>query len=288
MVHLTTEQLAAMFSKGEISRGISSRDITKRKKDLGLSEGSFKGQVFTPSGSPREEFVKSKHTAKPTFTPKERQEISEALRNQFLPSRLEEIKSGERKGELVRKRRFGQVLNPNEAASEAQKEAVKRFKEEPPSTATNLSIFQLIQTGKLKNMTFIQLSDEQKKQFEVLRQIEPARHRKILAQLRANEVRKPVSELTKQQASDILRQREVQRKDQLIFGLQGQLPDDPSVQNEINQLTQGQRNAAVEELFSFASRKGKASPLELTPGQVRFILSQVKKQYTREGVRKIQ
>ena len=79
----------------------------------------------------------------------------------------------------------------------------------------------------------------------------------------------------------------MQNSQQVISALMGEKVDDPSAQATVNQLTEGQRNAAVEALFSFASAKGKASPRELAPGQIRRILSSVKVGYTREGIQKI-
>jgi hypothetical protein len=211
----------------------------------------------------------------------------EEARDKMLPTRFKVIKSGEKKGQVVRIKKFGEIPRPTEQASEAQREAVRRFTEEAIPSATHLSIIQLIGSGKINTMTFKQLTDKQKQQLEVLRATNRSKYDQVLRRLRANEAPRPITDLTRKEAHEVLRKRDVQRKDQIIVALQGQRPDDPAVQQEILQLTDGQRNAAVEELFSFASRKGKTSPHELTPGQVRYILSQVKKQYTREGVRKL-
>jgi len=278
MVHLTPEQLRAMFSKGEISRGISSKDIVKRKKEFGL--------VKTPIVAPREQFRKEFGEGAKIVEPGKIL-ISQEQRDAMLPPTHEIIKSGERKGELIRKRKFG-ISRPTEEASEAQKDAIQRLRQQEIPSARNLSIIGLISSGKINTMTFKQLTDEQKQQFEVLRNQNPARHKQILARLRANEIPAPTSQLTRGEASKILDQAKRERFQQVVSGLAGEKPDDPAAQAMILGLTVGQRNAAVEELQSFAVRKGKTSPRELSPGQIRFVLLSVKNRFTREGIPKLQ
>ena len=278
MVHLTIEQLRAMFSKGEISRGISSRDIVQRKKEFGM--------VKTPIKAPREQFRKEFGEGSKIVEPSKFL-INQEQRDAMLPPTHKIIVSGERKGETVRKRKFG-ITRPTEEASEAQKGAVQRIREQEMPSATNLSIIGLLSSQKINKMTFKQLTDEQKQQFEVLRNQNPARHKQILRILRANEIATPTSELTRGEANIILNKAKSERFQQVISGLTGEKVDDPGAQAMILGLTVGQRNAAVEELQSFASRKGKASPRELSPGQIRFVLLSVKARYTREGIRKLQ
>jgi len=281
MVHLTPEQLRAMFSKGEISRGISSRDIAQRKKEFGI--------VKTPVRvkSPRVEFEEGK-TGKIRIGPRTTKVvINQELRDVMLPTQFEIIKSGERKGEVVRKRKFG-ITRPTEEASEAQKEAINRIRQQEMPSATNLSLIGLLSSGKIGKMRFNQLTDQQKQEFEVLRTQNPARYRQILSILRANEIPAPTTQLTRGEANKILNEAKRERFQQVVSGLQGEKVDDPSAQAMILGLTVGQRNAAVEELQSFASRKGKTSPRELSPGQIRFVLLSVKNRYTREGIPKLQ
>lgn len=278
MVHLTVEQLRAMFSKGEISRGISSKDIVQRKKEFGM--------VKTPITAPREQFRKQFGAGAKIDEPNKIL-ISQEQRDIMLPPTHEIIKSGERKGEEVRKRKFG-IPRPTEEASQAQKEAVQRLRQQEMPSARNLSIIGLMSSGKINKMTFKQLTDEQKIQFEVLRVQNPARQKQILRILRANEIAAPTSQLSRGEASKILDQAKRERFQQVVSGLAGEKPDDPAAQAMILGLTVGQRNAAVEELQSFAIRKGKTSPRELSPGQIRFVLLSVKSRYTREGIRKLQ
>jgi len=278
MVHLTIEQLRAMFSKGEISRGISSRDIVMRKKEFGM--------IKTPITAPREQFRKEFGEGSKIVEPNKFL-INQEQRDAMLPPTHEIIKSGERKGELIRKKKFG-ITRPTDEASEAQKDAVRRLRQQEMPSATNLSIIGLLSSEKINKMTFKQLTDEQKQQFEVLRNQNPARHKQILRILRANEIATPTSQLTRGEASRILDQAKRERFQQVVSGLAGEKPDDPAAQAMILGLTEGQRNAAVEELQSFAIRKGKTSPRELSPGQIRFVLLSVKARYTREGIRKLQ
>lgn len=277
MVHLTIEQLRAMFSKGEISRGISSRDIVQRKKEFGM--------IKTPITAPREQFRKEFGEGSKIVEPSKFL-ISQEQRDTMLPPTHKIIVSGERKGETVRKRKFG-ISRPTEEASEAQKGAVQRIREQEMPSARNLSIIGLLSSQKINKMTFKQLTDQQKQEFEVLRNQNPARHKQILRILRANE-NIPTSELTRGEANRILDQAKRERFQQVVSGLAGEKPDDPAAQAMILGLTVGQRNAAVEELQSFAIRKGKTSPRELSPGQIRFVLLSVKNRYTREGIRKLQ
>jgi hypothetical protein len=284
MVHLTPEQLRAMFSKQEIRHGISQRDISNKIRFL-ESRGVI---IDRPKRiiQPRAELKQSNLIV--TSTPeKTKVRVTDEERDVMLPTRFKVIQSGERKGETVRKKKFGEIPRPEDEASERQKLAVQRFSQQDVPTARNLSINQLISSEKIKQMQFKQLTDPQKVQLQVLRTVNPALHRQILAQMRANEIPSEPAGLTRSQANQILRKRDIQNSQQIISALQGEKVDDPSALATVNQLTPGQRNAAVEALFSFASAKGKASPRELAPGQIRRILQSVKVGFTREGIQKI-
>lgn len=219
MVHMTAEQLRAMFSKEEISRGISSQDIVMRKSQWvkqGLLPKPEKREFierekrFKPAGSPREEFYRQDETV--TIP---RREIPQELRDISLPSRFKVIKSGERKGETVRKRTFG-PLNPQEQASEAQIEALSKM------------------SGK------------------------------------------DIERLTRKEAFDKFQVANRQRAMQVVIGLEGGQVDDPVVQSRLQRLTAAEKLEAREQLQRLASKKGRASPLELSASDISFVLQRVK------------
>jgi len=212
------KQLAAMFSKQEISRGISSQDIRNREADL-IRQGILppkekqsiiigEGKIFTPSGAgTRAEFEKGSEP----FRIETRKKVSEEARDVMLPSRFKITKSGE----LIRKRKFG-PKSPEEQASERQKEALLRM------------------TGRSQTQT---TSGEAFRQFQVAKK---------------------------------------QRMMEIIVGLEGGRVTDPVAQAAILRLTPEQRLNAREGLERLARGKGKASPLELSPSDVDFILRGVK------------
>lgn len=219
MVHMTPEQLRAMFSKEEIRRGISSQDITMRKAEWvkqGLLPKPTKRefiegeQRFKPAGSPREEFYKSGETV--TIS---REKIPQEVRDVMLPTRFKVIKSGERKGETVRIKTFG-PLSPEEQASEAQITALSKMEG------------------------------------------------------------KEIESLTKKEAFQKFQIANRQRAMQTVIGLEGGRADDPVVQSILLRLTPMEKLEAREQLERLASRKGKASPLELSPSDINFVLQRVK------------
>lgn len=185
MAELTSQQLRAMFSKSEIKRGISSKDITDRRLIL-ARQGLLPKQKVTPE-----------------------------VREIMLPTKFKVIKTGERRGEVVLKKRFG-PSRPGEPASEAQIRALERIEDES-------------QTG-----------------------------------------------LTREQAFRKFQKANRFRAMEIVVGLEGGRTTDPVVQSEILRLTPEQRLDAREQLQRLASRKGKASPLELPPSDIRFILNRVK------------
>ncbi len=218
MVHMTAEQLRAMFSKEELSRGISSQDIAMRKAQFvkqGLLPPETKREFierekrFKPAGSPREEFYKSGEVI---VIP--RKEIPQEMRDITLPTRFKVIKYGEKKGETVRKKTFG-PLNPEEQASEAQIQALQKM------------------TGK------------------------------------------DIEKLTKKEAFDKFQIANRQRSMQIVVGLEGGRVD-PSVESVLQRFTPMEKLEAREQLQRLASRKGKASPLELSSSDINFVLQRVK------------
>jgi len=215
------KQLAAMFSKQEISRGISSQDIKNREAELVrqgilaprertsivVGEGSG-GKIFTPTGAgTRREFERKPDP----FRIETRRKVPEEVRDVMLPTRFKVTKSGE----LIRKRKFG-PLNPQEQASERQKEALLRMTERSQTQTTREEAFQQFQVAKKQRMM------------------------------------------------------------EVIVGLEGGRVTDPVAQATILRLTPEQRLNAREGLERLARRKGKASPLELSPSDVDFILRAVK------------
>ena len=219
MVHMTAEQLRAMFSKEEISRGISSQDIAMRKAQY-VKQGLLPPQTkrefierktrFSPAGSPREEFYKSGEVVTAS-----RKEIPSEVRDVMLPSRFKVIKSGEKKGETVRIRTFG-PLDPQEQASEAQIMALQKIEG------------------------------------------------------------KDIESLTKKEAFQKFQIANRQRAMQIVIGLEGGRTDDPVVQSMLLRLTPMEKLEAREQLERMASRKGRASPLELSPSDINFVLQRVK------------
>jgi len=208
------KQLAAMFSKQEISRGISSQDIKNRESEL-IRQGILpprekksiivgEGKIFTPAGAgTRVEFERGSEP----FRIETRKKVPEELRDIMLPSRFKITKSGE----LIRKRSFG-PLSPQEQASERQKEALLRM------------------TGRSQTQT---TREEAFRQFQVAKK---------------------------------------QRMMEVIVGLEGGRVTDPVAQRTLLDLSPEQRLNAREGLERLARRKGKASPLELSPSDVDFIL----------------
>ena len=147
------KQLAAMFSKQEISRGISSQDIRNReaelvrqgilppreKKSIIVGEG-----IFTPSGAgTRMEFERGPDP----FRIETRKKVPEEVRDVMLPSRFKVTKSGE----LIRKRKFGPE-GPQEQASERQKEALLRLTGRSQTQTTRGEAFRQFQVAKKQRM----------------------------------------------------------------------------------------------------------------------------------------
>lgn len=124
MANLTAEQLAAMFSKEEISRGISSSDISLRLKEFGIK----RERRLTP----QQEFKQSDVLVIPER--RQRIEMSQSVRDKILPPTMKEI-TKEGKIITVRKRKFG-PLNPELEASEAQKEALLKITGKSQSQTT--------------------------------------------------------------------------------------------------------------------------------------------------------
>ena len=212
-------QLAAMFTRDEISRGISSQDIRNREAMLrsqGINppeerrEFTEREKIFTPAGAgTREEFFKEKEIVIPGG---KREKVPEEIRDQFLPSPFAVSK---KTGKEFRKFKRG-PREPEAQASERQKEALLKM------------------TGKSQTQT---TSGEAFAEFERAKR---------------------------------------ERTMQTIVALEGGRSDDPVVQAEILRLKPEERADAVEQLHRLASRKGKASPLELSSSDVRFILNRVK------------
>ena len=212
------KQLAAMFSKQEISRGISSQDIKNRESSL-IKQGILppkekqsiivgEGKIFTPTkAGTRAEFERGSEP----FRIETKKKVPEELRDVMLPSRFKITKSGE----LIRKRKFGPT-SPQEQASERQKEALLRM------------------TGRSQTQT---TREEAFRQFQVAKK---------------------------------------QRMMEVIVGLEGGRVTDPVAQRTLLDLSPEQRLNAREGLERLARRKGKASPLELSPSDVDFILRAVK------------
>lgn len=124
MVNLTSEQLAAMFSKEEISRGISSRDISLRLKEFGIK----RERPLTP----QQEFKRTDVLVIPER--RQRFDLPQNVRDTILPSTMKEI-TKEGKIITVRKKKFG-PLNPELEASEAQKEALLKITGKSQSQTT--------------------------------------------------------------------------------------------------------------------------------------------------------
>ncbi len=226
------KQLSAMFSKQEISRGISSQDIKNREAELvrqgilpprekkSIIVGSSM-KIFTPTG----EGTRAEFERKPDpFRIETRKKVPEEVRDVMLPSRFKITKQRTelRGNEIVvipskeiRIRKFG-PKSPQEQASERQKEALLRI------------------TGRSQTQT---TSGEAFRQFQVAKK---------------------------------------QRMMEIVVGLEGGRVTDPVAQAAILRLTPEQRLNAREGLERLARRKGKASPLELSPSDVDFILRGVK------------
>ncbi len=126
MANLTAEQLAAMFSKDEISRGISSRDISLRLKEFGIK----REKTLTP----QEEFRRSNVLVIPEKR-QERTEIPQNVRDTILPTPFKEV-TREGKIVTVRKRKFFGPLDPELEASEAQKDALLKITGKSQSQTT--------------------------------------------------------------------------------------------------------------------------------------------------------
>jgi len=231
------QQLAAMFSKDEISRGISSQDIRNReaqfiqagflppkeKRPIIVGEGGSK--IFTPTGEGTlAEFKKGDEP----FTIPIRKKISPEIREKMLPTQFKMTKERREVREKagggseiviipskeVRKRRFG-PLDPEEQASEAQKQAL------------------LTATGRSQTQT------------------------------------------TRQEAFEEFQKLNQQRSMQIVKGLEGGRVDDPRVQAVLLHLTPAQKLNAREGLERLAKKRGKASPLELSSKDIGFMIGAV-------------
>lgn len=214
-------QLAAMFTREEVSRGISSQDIKNREallRSQGINPPEEKqsivseGEVFTPAGSPREEFFKEKEIIIPGG---KREKLPEEIRDQLLPTPFAISK---KTGKEFRKFKRG-PKDPSAQASERQKEALLRM------------------TG---------VSQTQTTQQEAFNEFEKARKERAM---------------------------------EIVVALEGGKSDDPVVQAEVLRLKPEERGEALEILHRLASKKGKASPIELAftaPSDVHFVLNRVK------------
>jgi hypothetical protein len=214
-------QLAAMFSKDEVAHGISSQDIANREallRSQGIQPFEEKKEftqtekVFTPAGSPREEFFKEKEIIIPGG---KREKLTQEVRDQLLPSPFAVSK---KTGKEFRKFKRG-PKDPSAEASERQKEALLRM------------------TG---------VSQTQTTQQEAFNEFEKAKKERAM---------------------------------QIVVALEGGKSDDPVVQAEVLRLKPEERAEALEILHRLASRKGKASPIELAftaPSDVHFVLNRVK------------
>jgi len=214
-------QLAAMFTREEVSRGISSQDIKNREallRSQGINPPEEKqsivseGEVFTPAGSPREEFFKEKEIIIPGG---KREKLTQEIRDQLLPSPFVVSK---KTGKEFRKFKRG-PKDPSAQASERQKEALLRM------------------TG---------VSQTQTTQQEAFNEFEKARKERAM---------------------------------EIVVALEGGKSDDPVVQAEVLRLKPEERAEALEILHRLASKKGKASPIELAftaPSDVHFVLNRVK------------
>jgi len=125
MANLTAEQLAAMFSKEEISRGISSKDISLRLKEFGIK----RERRLTP----QQEFKQSNVLVIPERR-QQKIQMPQNVRDLILPPTMKEI-TKEGKIITVRKRKFGPP-NPELEASEAQKEALLKITGKSQSQTT--------------------------------------------------------------------------------------------------------------------------------------------------------
>jgi CO dehydrogenase/acetyl-CoA synthase alpha subunit len=82
--------------------------------------------------------------------------------------------------------------------------------------------------------------------------------------------------ITKGEASKALNINNQQFWMEVVASIQGQKPTDRKVESEVLKLTPVQRLEATEALQRRAFRMGKASPMELPPGQIRDVLQRVK------------